>query len=111
MKLLLVVAVLVSGCSIVLQDKPRVPTLGHAEQSCSTSSKFWIADAALAGLGASAAAGGRIYADVAPEHDTLAYTVAGVGAVAAIVYLASAGNGHTWATECRAQAPLLTAAR
>jgi len=104
-------AVLAGGCSIALQARPLESTFGYADQACSTSSKYWIADAVIAGVAGSAVIGGRIYADSATEHETAAYTVAGLGAVLAIAYLASAGNGRSWANACSAPPAARTASR
>jgi hypothetical protein len=104
-------AVLAGGCSMALQARPLESTFGYADQPCSTSSKYWIADAVIAGVAGAAVVGGRIYADSSPENETAAYTVAGVGAFLAIVHLASAGNGRAWANKCGAQTAARTASR
>src|SRR5262245_5247776 len=108
----LVLALLASGCSVVLQQKPAILTMGHAEQPCATESKLWLVDAAIAGLGAAATIGGRAYADSSPENETAAYAIAGLGSVIAVAYLASAGNGRTWNRICREQKSMpMTASR
>ncbi|MFN0249475.1 MAG: hypothetical protein ACKV2T_21495 [Kofleriaceae bacterium] len=78
-------------------------TFEYADQPCSTSNKYWIADAVIAGAAGAAALGARLYADTAPENETALYSLAGLGSVLAIVHLASAGNGRAWATRCRAK--------
>jgi hypothetical protein len=100
MKVLALAALLATGCSAFLQPRPSKGTLGYAEQPCSTSSKYWIADALIAGLGTAALVGGRVYADSSPENEATAYSIAGLGAVLAVTYLASAGNGRAWVREC-----------
>jgi hypothetical protein len=100
--LVVAVCVLVGGCSIALQKKPLESTFGYADQDCDAESKYWIADAVIAGLASAAVVGGRVYADSAPESETAGYTIAGAAAILAVVHVASAGNGRSWNTACRA---------
>lgn len=105
------VAALASGCSIALQEKPLESTFGYAKQGCSTSSKYWIADAVIAGVAGATTIGGRLYGDSSPENESTAYTIAGLTGVLAIAYLASAGNGRRWVDACHVQTASWTASR
>lgn len=96
-------ALLTGGCSLVLQERPLESTFGFAKKKCSTSSKYWIADALIAGATGATAIGARVYADSAPENETALYSVAGLGAILAVVYLASAGTGRHWISACHEQ--------
>lgn len=81
------VLLLVSGCSVALQSKPR-----HA--ACSTSHAYWIADAVGAAAGVAAVA-------FAVATSSPAYGAGGVGGV---IYLASASNGIRWRRQCESGA-------
>ncbi|MGE0396845.1 MAG: hypothetical protein AB7T06_09025 [Kofleriaceae bacterium] len=95
--------VLTGGCSLVLQERPLESTFGFAKKRCSTSSKYWIADALIAGATGATVIGARVYADSAAEDDTALYSAAGLGAVLAVAYLASAGTGRHWISACHEQ--------
>jgi hypothetical protein len=91
-KILLVLAL--SGCSVALQSKPKT-----AGGSCSTSHAYWIADAVGVAAGLSGVA-----VSIA-KGDSLGDVPAGIaaaGALVAVLYLASAGNGRTWRAQCAA---------
>lgn len=102
----LVVVAFISGCASTFQHDPKPPMLGHAEQSCSTSNRLWIADAIGTALGAGALVGGRLYADAEPTHETLGYSVAGLGAVMGVLFFASMNEGRKWSSTCRERAPI-----
>jgi hypothetical protein len=106
---LLVLVTLLSGCSIALQSKPT-NGVARAQSGCSTSSVYWIADASLAAL--SAIGGTVAYVSTSDtENSDLGVTAAGFAALASVVYLASAGNGHRWRSQCANDQATVTASR
>jgi predicted MFS family arabinose efflux permease len=92
---LLAVLLLVSGCSVALQPKPRA---GSVASGCSTSSTYWIADAVGVGVGGAAAVTGVVLSETGYKDVGLLTT--GVGLVAGVIYYASMDNGRKWAREC-----------
>lgn len=95
-KMIAVVVAMASGCAATMQARPTAQA-----SECTTGSRLWIADAAIAGAGA-ATAGIGIGVGLTDSSDAWR-AAAGVGLVTAIVYYASADNGRRWARECRAR--------
>jgi hypothetical protein len=92
-----------SGCSIALQSKPS-HGVAHSND-CSTSHIYWAADA----VGTAGGVGAIAYG-VSDMDDQTKMTIAGIGAIGAVLYLASAANGFRARRECASSAPI-TAAR
>jgi hypothetical protein len=92
MRNLLLVLVLVSGCSLTFQSRPTADRV----TSCSTTSAYWIADSV--GVVASVA---TLVASFFVKDSQAEY--AAPAAVTSVIYLASTGNGYRWARDCRAQ--------
>jgi hypothetical protein len=99
---LLAVLLLVSGCSVALQKKPRT-----AGADCSTSSTYWIADAVGVGVGGAAAVTGIALA--ASDHGDIGRITTGLGLVAGVIYYASMDNGRKWARECSTRSESIAA--
>lgn len=100
-----VLAGAVGGCSIAFQSKP-VKGQTRAQSGCSTSHVPWVVDAVT--VAASAAA--VTYA-VIRRGEPEANLVGGVGAMGGILYLASAGNGYRWRSQCAASETAAVAIR
>lgn len=89
---LAVALVLLSGCSIALQSKPKT-----APRDCSTTHGYWIADA----VGVAAGVAAMAFA-VVNRNEEAGPIAGGAGAIGSVAYLASAGNGYSWRRQCAA---------
>lgn len=104
---LLVLAVLLSGCSIALQSKPA-KGVARSTSGCSTTHAYWIADAVGVVASAAAVAYALSKQGDAPSADGAA---GAAGGVVGVLYLASAGNGYRWRSQCAAETAAVTASR
>ena len=96
-RFLVALALVSTGCSVVLQKKPSSSGGVASTTECSTTNAYWIADTVIAGLAAGAAISATPALDGNPDAKNITI---GVGILTAIVYFASAHNGYKWRREC-----------
>ena len=94
---LAILAALLPACSVTLQSKPSRPAL--ASDDCSTTHAWWLTDASVATVAGGAAVTAYLTTQDT-EHSDVGMAIAGVGALASLVYAASAHNGFKWRREC-----------
>ncbi len=105
------IAILSGGCSVAFMDKPSTG-VAVAASGCSDSKTWWLIDGAVTAL-AVAAAGYGTYLSVATNETDEGNVIGGAGALTAVVFGASMGNGIRWSRECgrRGGAVTMTAGR
>lgn len=100
MKLVALMLVVASGCSLTFQSKP---SSGVAiDTQCDTSGVPWKLDALGIAAGVAGVVAGFVVAARDENHDaSTGNIIAGASALTAIGYTASMGNGIRWTRECR----------